>query len=257
MARLSSKRVRLTMAVAAAALTLTACGSGNDTADAPAQPAVQASVADSIDAVTDTLEAAQDQPAQDEAAKPAQDPKAEPKQGATDAAAPAKPAENSKPAENARPAEAPKPAPAQAPAGPSVRDALPDISVVQVATGQSIDLRSLAVAGKPTLLWFWAPHCPFCKAEAPKVLDFQAKYGDEIEVIGLGAQDDLGQAEGFLAETKTSGLQMVWDESGKSWVHFRVTNQPTVIVLNPSGKVTKTAFREFDEVAIREAAAQA
>ncbi|MGQ0630844.1 MAG: TlpA family protein disulfide reductase [Sporichthyaceae bacterium] len=251
----SSTRVRLTVVVAAASLTLTACGSGDaDQADAPVAPAVQTGVADSVSDVAAALETAKDKVAAEPAKIDAPEVESEPKQGATDAATAPKQAENPKLAENPKQAPAPKPAPAPAPAGPSVRDALPDISVVQVATGQSIDLRSLAVAGKPTLLWFWAPHCPFCKAEAPKVLDFQAKYGDDIEVIGLGAQDDLDQAEGFLAETKTAGLKMVWDSSGKSWVHFRVTNQPTVIVLNPAGKVTKTAFREFDAVAIREAA---
>lgn len=134
------------------------------------------------------------------------------------------------------------------------QDALPDVEVVRVADGAPANVRSLAVAGKPILLWFWAPHCSFCKAEAPKLLDFSARHGSKIQILGLGAQDDFGQAEGFVRETETAGLQMVWDRSGRTWVHYRVTSQPTVIVLDGEGRVVKRFFRQFDEAAILEAA---
>ncbi len=114
--------------------------------------------------------------------------------------------------------------------------ALPDLQVVRVASGKTVSLRSLAVAGKPTLLWFWAPHCTFCRAEAPDLLAFQKAYGDQIQILGLGAQDDLDQAVDFLADTSTQKLEMVWDASGKSWVHYKVTNQPTVVVLDGDGQ---------------------
>ncbi|MGQ0843638.1 MAG: TlpA family protein disulfide reductase [Sporichthyaceae bacterium] len=145
---------------------------------------------------------------------------------------------------------------AQSHAGHSA--ALPDVQVVRVTKGGAkVNLQSLHTAGKPTLLWFWAPHCTFCRAEAPKLVDFSAKHGSKIAVLGLGAQDDLRQAEGFCTETSTTPLEMVWDASGKSWVHYKVTNQPTVIVLDADGKVVKRWFREFDEREILEAAGQA
>ncbi|MGQ0844213.1 MAG: TlpA family protein disulfide reductase [Sporichthyaceae bacterium] len=136
----------------------------------------------------------------------------------------------------------------------SRQNALPDVEVVRLADGQRVNLRSLAVAGKPILLWFWAPHCPFCKAEAPKVVNFAARHGAKVQVLGLGAQDDLDQAYGFRKETGTGGLAMVWDRSGKSWRDYRVTNQPTVVVLNGEGKEVKRFFRTFDEAAILAAA---
>ncbi len=245
-------RLRLVVAIAATTLTLAACGSGGtDSATTPQQPAAQAPAP--VSTTVEELTAAKDKAlgglADAEAAKgnaTEQAPTKDKPAAAAPADKPAVPAD--KPA-----APAPKPVQKSAPA-PSAADTLPGVSVVKVASGETVNLRSLAVAGKPTLLWFWAPHCPFCKAEAPKVLDFVAKHGNEVNVIGLGAQDDLDEAEGFLAETKTAGLQMVWDSSGKSWVHFKVTNQPTVIVLNPEGKVTKTYFREFNEAGILAAA---
>lgn len=136
--------------------------------------------------------------------------------------------------------------------------ALPDVQVVRVTKGgETVNLQSLHTAGKATLLWFWAPHCPFCKAEAPKLLDFNAKHGDKVAVLGLGAQDDLDQAEGFCNETRTTPLEMVWDASGKSWLHYKVTNQPTVILIDKDGKVVKRWFRNFDEQGILAAAGAA
>lgn len=132
--------------------------------------------------------------------------------------------------------------------------ALPDLQVVRVASGATAQLRTLAVAGKPTLLWFWAPHCTFCRAEAPALLEFAKTYGDQVQILGLGAQDNLDQAVDFLADTSTQKLEMVWDASGKSWLHYKVTNQPTVVVLDAQGKVTKTWFRHFDAKEILDAA---
>jgi len=132
--------------------------------------------------------------------------------------------------------------------------ALPDLTVVRVASGKTAQLPTLAEAGKPTLLWFWAPHCTFCRAEAPDLLAFAKAHGSQVQILGLGAQDDLNQAVDFLADTSTQNLEMVWDKTGKSWLHFKVTNQPTVIVLDAKGKVTKTWFRHFDANAILAAA---
>jgi thiol-disulfide isomerase/thioredoxin len=144
-------------------------------------------------------------------------------------------------------------APAGVPAG-RANTALPDLQVVRVASGQTVPLQTLAVSGKPTLLWFWAPHCTFCRAEAPDLLAFAKAHGAQVQILGLGAQDDLGQAVGFLSDTATEKLEMVWDASGKSWLHYKVTNQPTVVVLDAKGNVTKTWFRHFDAKAILAAA---
>ncbi|MBA3743341.1 TlpA disulfide reductase family protein [Sporichthya sp.] len=226
----SRRAVRCGAAAAAAALMLAGCGGEGSGSDAVAPPA-------SVSTTTGTTDSG--------AAAPSQVTAADPQKPATGAEAAESGSGTSK--ESAEVVD-------KAPAGLKQLATLPDLDVVRVASGDTTNLRSLAVSGKPTLLWFWAPHCPFCKAEAPKVLEFAKQYGDQVQIIGLGAQDDLAEAESFLAETGTTGLEMVWDSSGKSWVHYKVTNQPTVIVLNPDGKVARTWFREFDSDGIRAAA---
>lgn len=136
-------------------------------------------------------------------------------------------------------------APDPAPTGDPTAD-LPAIDVVELASGDQVALPSLAQPGRPTLLWFWAPHCTVCRREAPELLEFEAAHGDDIDVLGLGAQDTLDEAYGFLDDTSTHALAMVWDRSGQSWIHHGVTSQPTVIVLDAEGQVAGTWFRDFD-----------
>ena len=73
----------------------------------------------------------------------------EPSQVGAPPAAPAAPA--------ADPAPAPQPAPAPAPAAAPDND-LPEVTVVNVVSGESLVLSSLAPADRPILAWFWAPH---------------------------------------------------------------------------------------------------
>ncbi|MCP3854068.1 MAG: hypothetical protein GY745_09400 [Actinomycetia bacterium] len=49
------------------------------------------------------------------------------------------------------------PAPTEAAADP-VLNLFPDVDVIEIATGETINLLSLIAIDQPVLLWFWAPH---------------------------------------------------------------------------------------------------
>ncbi len=100
------------------------------------------------------------------------------------------------------------PTPANGGGDETVTD-LPDVEVVELASGDTVDLQTLAVAGKPTLLWFWAPHCTFCMREAPERLAFAAEHGDAVHILGIGARDDLDLAHEFADRTDTDTLPML------------------------------------------------
>lgn len=134
------------------------------------------------------------------------------------------------------------------------RPVLPEVEAVRVATDETVNLRDLAFTGRPTLVWFWAPHCPVCRSQAPDVLEFAARHGAHIQIVGVGAQDDLEQARDFLQDTTTQRLEMTWDRSGKSWIHFAVRSPSTLKVIDAEGKVTRTWVGKFDAEQIRAAA---
>ena len=45
-----------------------------------------------------------------------------------------------------------------APAAADAPNLYPDLTATDVATGQSVSLRSLGGTGTPAVLWFWYPH---------------------------------------------------------------------------------------------------
>ncbi len=112
---------------------------------------------------------------------------------------------------------------------------VPAVDVVDVRTGDTVNLGSVVPSDKPVLLWAWAPHCPSCRAEAGGLEKFAASHQDRLTVVGIGTQDDLDYARGFLEDTGVTTPLMLWDESFESWRTIGITAQPTWILVRGDG----------------------
>jgi len=64
----------------------------------------------------------------------------------------------SEPSQVSSPPAAPPADPAPAPAPRDPANDIPAVTVVNVVSGESFVLSSLAPADRPILAWFWAPH---------------------------------------------------------------------------------------------------
>lgn len=58
------------------------------------------------------------------------------------------------------------------------------------------------IDGKPTILFFWATWCPYCKAFMPHLEQIKKDYGDEINVVMInhkerGAGDPVAYIKGL------------------------------------------------------------
>ncbi|MDH3959144.1 MAG: TlpA family protein disulfide reductase [Actinomycetota bacterium] len=142
------------------------------------------------------------------------------------------------------PAAAPIAATTPSPVGPVAEDpraplaadsVVPDVEVVDVASGLPVSLTRSVASDKPVLLWAWAPHCPSCRAEAAGLEQFAAANTDRLTVVGLGTQDDLEYAREFVADTGVRTPQMLWDASFESWQQLGITAQPTWILVRGDG----------------------
>ena len=100
-----------------------------------------------------------------------------------------------------------------------------------------VDIQSVVPSATPVLLWAWAPHCPACRAEAPAAEEFAAAHADTVTMVGLGTQDDLDYAKGFLRDTGVRTPRMFWDPSFESWAQLGITTQPTWILVDGSGEL--------------------
>lgn len=98
--------------------------------------------------------------------------------------------------------------------------------------GKMFDGASLA--GKPVVLWFWAPWCSTCRAQSPNVSALAEKYAGKVAVVGVGGLDSAGSIED-VAEQIPYVTHLV-DEEGSVWRHFGVTAQSSYTVIDAQGK---------------------
>lgn len=100
--------------------------------------------------------------------------------------------------------------------------------------GTSFDAESLA--GSPTVLWFWAPWCPKCRAQAPATAKVAADYEGTVNVVGVAGLDETGAMKDFVADTGTDGFPQLADENGELWKRFEVTEQSRYVILDKAGR---------------------
>ena len=117
----------------------------------------------------------------------------------------------------------------------SPENVVPSVEVVDVRADEVVDVQSVVPADRPVLLWAWAPHCPACRAEAPGLEAFASAHQDEVTVVGIGTQDDLEYAKGFIRDTGVQTPRMLWDPSFESWAALGITAQPTWILVDGGG----------------------
>jgi hypothetical protein len=67
-----------------------------------------------------------------------------------------------------------------------------------------------------------------------------------MTVVGLGTQDSLGEAQGFVARHGIS-FRMLWDSTFESWRRLEIPTQPAAILLSPGGAQLRRWIGSFDE----------
>ena len=76
-----------------------------------------------------------------------------------------------------------------------------------------------------------------------------------MKVVGLGTQDNLGEARDFVRKYGTT-FQMLWDSSFRSWRELGIPGQPAAILLAPDGSEVKRWLGQFDEAEVVRLAAR-
>ena len=100
-------------------------------------------------------------------------------------------------------------------------------------TGEAFEGASLA--GRPTLLWFWAPWCPTCRGQIPQVEGIATDHAGELNVIGIGSLDSAEAIAGFAGDV--DDVVHLEDVDGELWKRFGVTEQSSFVLLDADGTV--------------------
>ncbi|WP_267241664.1 redoxin domain-containing protein [Streptomyces sp. PR69] len=134
------------------------------------------------------------------------------------------------------PSEAP-PTPEET-AGASATPEAPEILRFTGKTVDGKDFDGATLAGKPTVLWFWAPWCPKCRAQATETTKVAAGFADRANVVGVAGLDQNDAMRDFVSQTGAGTFPHVSDESGEVWKRFKVTQQSVYVILDKDGKET-------------------
>ncbi len=111
----------------------------------------------------------------------------------------------------------------------------------------ALDFTGTTLAGKafdaasetgPVVLWFWAPWCTICRAEAPDVATVAAEYEGRVTFVGVPGRGDVGAMKEFVSQTGTSGFAHVADLDGSLWQRFGVVAQPSFVFVDGAGKAS-------------------
>jgi thiol-disulfide isomerase/thioredoxin len=106
--------------------------------------------------------------------------------------------------------------------------------------GEPFDAASLA--GKPALLWFWAPWCATCAGQAGSVQEVQQTYGDKLGVLGVAGMGSNAEMHEFVSDLEIPDVRALDDEAGVVWRKFGVTQQSTYVLIDRSGTVVTNGY---------------
>lgn len=90
--------------------------------------------------------------------------------------------------------------------------------------------------GKPAVLWFWTPWCPFCNAEAPAVSQVAAA-NPAVTFVGIAAKSDVAAMQNFVAKYNL-GFTNLNDSDGSIWARYNVPWQPAYVFYRADGTST-------------------
>ncbi|MEW2442711.1 TlpA family protein disulfide reductase [Micromonospora marina] len=112
-------------------------------------------------------------------------------------------------------------------------------------TGKTLDgtaFDAAALAGRPVVLWFWAPWCATCASQAWTVAEIAPAYRDTVPVVGVAGLGEQKAMKSFVTEFDLGGTTQIDDRTGALWRRFKVAEQSTFVVLDRTGRVVHRGF---------------
>ena len=138
--------------------------------------------------------------------------------------------------------------PADIPSGAAVASAAGSPAAIPATlrfSGKTLDGASFdatTMAGKPTILWFWAPWCATCASEAQSIADLAKEYQGQLSILGIAGLGTNKAMHQFVSDLNVGNIPHLDDQAGAIWKKFKITQQSTYVFLDRSGQVVKTGY---------------
>ncbi|MFI6266088.1 redoxin domain-containing protein [Micromonospora sp. NPDC051006] len=142
---------------------------------------------------------------------------------------------------------------AAVPATPSAVPAarVPDILDFTGTTLDGASFSGAALAGRPVVLWFWAPWCATCASQAWTVAEVAPTYRDTVPIVGVAGLGEQRAMRDFVTEFELAGVPQLDDRAGKLWRRFEVVEQSTFVIIDRNGSVVHQGFLDGEALTAR------
>ncbi|OBK86322.1 protein disulfide oxidoreductase [Mycolicibacter sinensis] len=121
-------------------------------------------------------------------------------------------------------------------AGPPAATAADERLQFTTTTIDGTPFNGASLQGKPAVLWFWRPSCPFCNAEAPSVSQVAAA-NPRVAFVGVAGRADVAAMRDFVAKYHLNFTNLN-DADGSIWARFGVPWQPAYVFERSDGTST-------------------
>jgi thiol-disulfide isomerase/thioredoxin len=99
------------------------------------------------------------------------------------------------------------------------------------------DFSGKSLAGKPAVLWFWAPWCPKCQGEAEDIAAAAKETAGSVSFLGVAAQDQVPAMQDFVQRFGLGSFPHLADTDAAVWKRFGVTYQPAYAFIKADGSI--------------------
>ncbi|MEU9825641.1 TlpA family protein disulfide reductase [Micromonospora chersina] len=140
------------------------------------------------------------------------------------------------------------PAGSASPASPVVPARVPETLSFTAKTLDGTAFSAAALAGKPVVLWFWAPWCATCASQAWTVAEIAPKYRDTVPIVGVAGLGEQKAMKEFVTEFDLAGTPQLDDRSGTLWRRFEVVEQSTFVIVDRDGRVVHQGFLDGESL---------
>jgi len=138
--------------------------------------------------------------------------------------------------------------PAETPAAGGSEQATSEEAPEEIAVPAALDFDAPTVdggtfsgaslVGQDSVLYFWAPWCTVCRAEAPSLPGVANEFDGQATFYGVaGLSPDVNAMQGFVDDTGTGDLTHIADTEGGIYTGFGVSSQTTFAFVNDDGTI--------------------
>lgn len=137
-----------------------------------------------------------------------------------------------------------------------VGQAAPDFSLPIFHGGDSADrIKLSALRGQVVVLDFWASWCRPCAVQAAILKDVVPRFGEDVVFVGVNTADSPDRARDFARRSELPYVAVL--DSGEVADAYGASSLPTLVVIDPSGRVVSAASRVLSESELMDAIARA